>query len=387
MSRRDVSKPETDGILVFRFRAKIIIGFGAVLLVSAVTMAFAFLGFERVSTGVASYRESVSEADLARNIDRELLAYRAAARYFVVTGKEDDAKAALEAESSLKDAIDDAVKSAKKQARLESLNKLAREFANFSATFAKILEAKRDSARIVQNQLSRNANLLKYKLDYIHNNASAAEALSIEFGTKQVDTHFQTANAAASNFVLNSDQTTANNALVWLKLVEESLSAIYSKEDKIVTVLKDANSVLVAYREALEKLIANAKLVDELVTEMTGSAGAIMQGATAMRADLVSEQQRLETESEGTIGQTKQFILMLAAGGTLLGVILAFVLGTGISRPMIAMCKAMRELASGNFDVVLPGLGRKDELGEMAGAVEESLPLFSWPGIATRSEL
>ena len=38
---------------------------------------------------------------------------------------------------------------------------------------------------------------------------------------------------------------------------------------------------------------------------------------------------------------------------------------------MIAMCKAMRELAGGNFDVVLPGLGRKDELGEMAGAVEE----------------
>ncbi len=35
------------------------------------------------------------------------------------------------------------------------------------------------------------------------------------------------------------------------------------------------------------------------------------------------------------------------------------------------MCKAMRELAAGNFDVVLPGLGRKDELGEMAGAVEE----------------
>ena len=35
------------------------------------------------------------------------------------------------------------------------------------------------------------------------------------------------------------------------------------------------------------------------------------------------------------------------------------------------MCAAMRELAAGNFDVVLPGLGRRDELGEMAGAVEE----------------
>ena len=38
---------------------------------------------------------------------------------------------------------------------------------------------------------------------------------------------------------------------------------------------------------------------------------------------------------------------------------------------MVGMCKAMRELAGGNFDVVLPGLGRRDEIGEMAGAVEE----------------
>jgi methyl-accepting chemotaxis protein len=53
------------------------------------------------------------------------------------------------------------------------------------------------------------------------------------------------------------------------------------------------------------------------------------------------------------------------------GALLAFVVGRGISRPMIGMCKAMRELAGGHFDVVLPGLGRKDEIGEMASAVEE----------------
>jgi len=71
------------------------------------------------------------------------------------------------------------------------------------------------------------------------------------------------------------------------------------------------------------------------------------------------------------IGQTERLIVMLATGGTLLGGILAVLLGRGISRPMIMMCQAMRELAGGKFDVVLPGLGRKDELGEMAGAVEE----------------
>ncbi|WFU41422.1 methyl-accepting chemotaxis protein [Bradyrhizobium sp. CB82] len=371
MTGRNASTSKRTFFPALRFRAKIILGFAAVLVISAVSMAFAYFGFERVSAGVGSYRASVFEADLARNIDRELLAYRSAARYFVVTGKEDDAKVALEAEAGLKNAIDQAIRGAKRPARVESLTKLAKEFSNFSATFAKILQAKRDSALLVQNQLQRNANLLKYKLDDIGNNASDAEAQAIEFGTKQVNAQFQTASAAATNFVLNSDRALAASALARLKFVDNSLGAVYSMDDKIVAGLKDAKGLLAAYREALEKLVANAKMIDDLVTEMGGSAGAIMQGATAMKADLVSEQQRLETESEASIDQTEHLIVMLAAGGTLLGAIFAFLLGTGISRPMIAMCKAMRELASGNFEVVLPGLGRKDEIGEMAGAVEE----------------
>src|SRR3954454_16926596 len=202
MSGRIASPSKRSLFPTLRFRANLILGFAAVLVISAGSMAFSYCGFERVSSGVGSYRASVAEADLARNIDRELLAYRSAVRYFVVTGKEDDAKAALDTEASLKSAIDQAVKNANKPARQESLGKLAKEFSNFSSTFGKVLQAKRDSALLVQNQLTRNANLLKFKLDDIGNNASDSEAQAIEFGTKQVNAQFQTASAAATNFVL-----------------------------------------------------------------------------------------------------------------------------------------------------------------------------------------
>jgi methyl-accepting chemotaxis protein len=90
-----------------------------------------------------------------------------------------------------------------------------------------------------------------------------------------------------------------------------------------------------------------------------------------MKADLLSDQKRLDSESDASISETERLVVMLAFGGFLLGGTLAALMGKGISRPMTAMCNAMRELANGNFDVVLPGLGRKDEIGEMAGAVEE----------------
>ncbi len=347
------------------------LGFVVVLAVSAASLGIAYLGFEHIASAVASYRNSVSEADLARNIDRELISYRSLVKYYVVTGKEDDAKAALSAEANLKDAIDQALKGTRKPARREGLDRLAGEFKNFASTFSEILKVKRESALVTQNQLARDANMLRYKLDDVASNAAEAELPAAELGAKQVTAQFQAAIAIANTFVINSDQTVATSALARLKFVEHALQAISTTDATLVAGLKEAAGLLGEYRQALTMLVENAKTIDDLVTAMSGSAGAIMQGSSAMKADLGSEQQRLEAETNNIIGETQRLIVMLAAGGFVLGGLLALLLGRGISKPMTAMCEAMRELAGGNFDVVLPGLGRKDELGEMASAVEE----------------
>ena len=354
-----------------RFRAKILLGFALVLAISAVSLGTAYLGFERVSRAVASYRDSVSEADLARNIDRELISYRSLVKYYVVTNKEDDAKAAQAAEAGLKAAIDKSIAETKQPARLEGLKRLNVEFKNFTSTFADIVKIKAQNALIVQNQLQSNANMLKYKLDDVASNATDAEQQAIESSTKRVQTQFAAADAAVNTFVINADQGVAKSALARLDFVSSAFDQIYSMDDNLKAQLKEARGFLTTYKTALQKLIENTRTVEDLLTEMSGSAGAISQGAGAMKADLVSEQERLDAQSNAIIGETERLIVMLAVGGTLLGAVLALLLGRGISRPMIAMCKAMRELAGGNFDVVLPGLGRKDELGEMAGAVEE----------------
>ena len=353
-----------------RFRGKIVLGFAVVLGISAASLGIVYLGFERISDGVMSYRTSVAEADLARNIDRELISYRSLARYYVVTGRDDDAQAALTAEASLRDAILQSMKGAANPARIEQIAKLEREFRIFAKIFADIMKAKRESAALAQNQLTRGGAMLRYKFDDLASNAAEAELAAVELGAKQVTSQYLSAIALANTFVVNSDQTVASSALARLKIVENSLRAISSTDDNIVAAIKEISGLLDEYRQALGRLVDNAKLVDELVAEMADSAAAITEGSNAMKADLLSDQGRLEKESDATVHQTERLVALLAAGGFILGGLLALMLGKGISRPMIAMCKAMRELAAGNFDVVLPGLGRRDELGEMAGAVE-----------------
>jgi methyl-accepting chemotaxis protein len=354
-----------------RFRAKIMLGFAVVLAISAASMGMAYLGFERVSGGVDAYRHSVQEADLAREIDRELISYRSLARYFVVTGKEEDAKAALEAEGRLKAAIIASMKGTTDAVRREQVTKLEREFQTFTKIFADILKVKDESARIAQNQLARTGNSLRYKLDDLPSNADDEEMPLITLGTKKVIEQFQAATALATTFVVNSDKSVATSAQARLKFVENALKAITTTNPKILGGIKEVSGMLEEYRLALAKLIGSANEIEGLIQEMTETVAEIDKFSAAMKSALLAEQKRLDAESDATIAETERLIVILAAGGFLLGCVWAFLLGAGISRPMTAMCKAMRRLASGDFEVVLPGLGRRDELGEMAGAVEE----------------
>lgn len=71
-----------------------------------------------------------------------------------------------------------------------------------------------------------------------------------------------------------------------------------------------------------------------------------------------------------SFGQTK-FIVWIAIALSILFALgaTAFVVKR-VSQPIAALARAMAELAEGNFDVALPGLGRKDEIGDIADAVE-----------------
>ena len=75
-------------------------------------------------------------------------------------------------------------------------------------------------------------------------------------------------------------------------------------------------------------------------------------------------------ETDERISSTITAQEMVAGLAVLLGLAIAFLIARGIIRPLSGLTAGMKELAGGNFGVILPGLDRKDEVGDMAQAVE-----------------
>jgi methyl-accepting chemotaxis protein len=115
----------------------------------------------------------------------------------------------------------------------------------------------------------------------------------------------------------------------------------------------DAGSALIFIKGAERNFVVIEKLADDLITHSSES-----KDREIARAGIKLEQQQM----------TLMAALLAVA---LAGILVSFLIGRSISRPVVAMSRAMRELAGGNFEVQLPGLERRDEVGQMAHAIQE----------------
>jgi methyl-accepting chemotaxis protein len=125
------------------------------------------------------------------------------------------------------------------------------------------------------------------------------------------------------------------------------------------------------YSEAFDKASANLLLGDQLyytaISPLTvGAIGKIDGVIEGIGKAFESTRTETEDRITGTISTQE----MTAGAVSLLGLLIAFFIARGIVGPLSGLTSGMKELAGGNFGVILPGLERKDEIGDMALAVE-----------------
>ena len=93
----------------------------------------------------------------------------------------------------------------------------------------------------------------------------------------------------------------------------------------------------------------------------------VIDAASKSIDDISIEADRLNAKERDII----QFWIAIAIAAIGIVVLSAGILiGRSVGRPLTAMTAAMSELANGNFAIVLPGLGRSDEIGKIARAIE-----------------
>jgi methyl-accepting chemotaxis protein len=77
------------------------------------------------------------------------------------------------------------------------------------------------------------------------------------------------------------------------------------------------------------------------------------------------------TQAEADVAAARLTMIIASGVGLLVGAMLAIGFAYSLTRPINMLAKSMLELADGDFNIVLPGLARKDEVGLVSRAVEK----------------
>ena len=126
---------------------------------------------------------------------------------------------------------------------------------------------------------------------------------------------------------------------------------------------------------ALRREIGDAKTMDDmadLVGEERGKQ--YFDRFRTLMAEFEAEEQALmdirKASNAETVNATYRLIIGFVAGAIVIGLGLAWGIGSNIGGPLARMTEAMRKLSEGDTSVEIVGRGRKDEIGDMAEATQ-----------------
>jgi methyl-accepting chemotaxis protein len=351
---------------------KIASGFAAVLLILAVSSVLAYLAFGQVASAVGSYTELVATAGIYQEIDLVATQFRGHAREYIASDNEDTAAAATKEATALRELIAKGLARVTSPERHALLQDMAKQAEAYSAVFAKVHDLNLEQAKletgvldVVSGQMTDGFNVMAVGAT----KAGNTETVALAADGRRMSL---VAQLAANKRLRQSDEAAAKSAEQQFDGMRQTLAQLDTATKgsdlnaTVATVTKLIDSYQAAFRRA-------ASLSAEQVVLVSGTGrqvgDALMADADKAKASNLAAQTTTEHEALAVLESGTMRVMVLGLAGLVVGVALAWLIGRGIAGPVVRMCAAMRALAGGDKTVEIPGVGRKDEIGQMADTV------------------
>ena len=351
---------------------KVGLGFACVLVLLAVVSGTAYLSFQTSSQGFNTYVQRVAVVGIAREVERSFLNMRRYVREFALAGVESNIEAANKEQAVLQPLFQQGLAEIKNPERHRQLDDAARSFEAYWKDFGQLVAQKHEQEKLINGTLNpTGASLLQHFETLIAAAAKAGDGNVAVLGNEGLK-HLMLARLYANKFLLQNEEaanTAAQKAFTDLASVLQALD-VATKGAEFRKTFDEMQSGVATYRDTYRKASDLETAINDMVNKTMAPNGQQIQTNTeSIKASGIADEKQEEHDTLSTMASTSSLILYLSVGGLVFGAVLAWLIGRGIARPVVRMCVAMRALAGGDKTVEIPGVGRKDEIGEMAGAV------------------
>lgn len=356
-----------------KIRAKLLVGFAAVLVILLAISVSAVWSFSSTRTEVESYSQRVRVVAIARQLDRDVLDLRRFAREFGLAGQEDDAVKVKKISESISKQIATALSEIRDPGRRQRLQDLSRRFDLYMDNFDRIHKQGDEQRKLIREVLDPSGE--QFHQDVVKLGEMAAKAGNANLAALAMSAleHGQLARLYANMMLGRRDAAFGSKAEAEFQVLATLLNGAdgVAKGDAPQALLADIKTLVTTYRTAFDQLSILSRSNLDLIDNVNANIASIFaEDAAYIRDSGIEDERQIESDVHALIAWAGNFIGVLALAGLGLGGLLAWRIGEAISRPVAGMTSAMVDLATGKLEVVVPGRDRHDEIGAMALAMQ-----------------
>ena len=132
---------------------------------------------------------------------------------------------------------------------------------------------------------------------------------------------------------------------------------------------EDLNRQIAAYAEAFAAWVASTDRIRPALAIINMNALELLPVADKIMTDAAARAQAARAELEASQAQTRRLIVLVGFAAVGLGLLLSWLIGRSVTRPLTELARAMQRLAEGDTAVEVPAVAHKDEIGRMARTV------------------
>jgi HAMP domain-containing protein len=352
-------------------RPRIYGGFGFLIVIAFGLTVFAIWKLSAVGSSVERLDNAQDSAMRALGISNKLQIIRRADLRFIVDGDEESSREATAAESEAIDLLERTSASELSQDRRATYSGIRSEVESLRAKRAELIGLVND-VQAARSRLFTGGDELTAATEQLVN---ARRNLSDNAGPRRSQVEIEVLLTRVANWRFQATRD-PHGPMVFRMAVEQATAEIEALEradlsDAVHKLIAPIKAALAVYASSFESYSTNLLKADELFwKDMTPQVTDIQRRLSTAEASLVQESDAAKTEAFENIAGIITGQESISALALLFGFLIAFVISRSVVKPVSAMTSAMRNLASGDFEVVLPGVDRIDEIGEMARAVE-----------------
>lgn len=160
------------------------------------------------------------------------------------------------------------------------------------------------------------------------------------------------------------------------KYVEElqksatDFSKVVASSDLSTSLKSDIENKLLRYRNDFAAWAEGAKQAAVATAAMSKAYSQIEPVIEEIEKSVLKRYDDAQAQQAETLNSVKRWMLVALAFTILVVSSLSLAISRSVTNAIMSMVKAMVRLATGDMTTDIPGVGRRDEIGEMAGAVD-----------------